>query len=98
MLAIFLTDSWKQFFTGWVSVGILWLFCSAACVGIYPLWEGRHSMAHTFRGIWRDLTGKRAVALQGRERVVREESEGSDSGIGVGDGKEVETVVGEKVG
>jgi O-antigen/teichoic acid export membrane protein len=34
----------KPFFTGWVSIGILWLFFSAACVGIYPLWEGRHSM------------------------------------------------------
>ncbi|MCJ1395300.1 hypothetical protein MMC18_008184 [Xylographa bjoerkii] len=87
----------KPFFTGWVSVGILWLFCSAACVGIYPLWEGRHSMAHTFKGIWRDLTGKRAVTLQGREGVVREESEGSDSGVAVGEGKGMESVTGEKV-
>lgn len=50
----------RKFFTGWVVVGILWLFCSAfvssifygsrngklshrQCVGLYPLWEGRHS-------------------------------------------------------
>lgn len=32
----------KQFFTGWVSVGILWLFCSAGAVGIYPLWGKKH--------------------------------------------------------
>ena len=50
----------RKFFTGWVVVGILWLFFSAfvssiscepqngwlnhtQCVGLYPLWEGRHS-------------------------------------------------------
>ncbi|MCJ1398376.1 hypothetical protein MMC11_001574 [Xylographa trunciseda] len=88
----------KPFFTGWVSVGILWLFCSAACVGVYPLWEGRHSMAHTFKGIWRDLTGKRVVTLQGREGVVTEGSEGSDSGVGVEESKGAETsVMGEKL-
>jgi len=28
----------KKFFTGWVVCCFLWLFCSAICVGIYPLW------------------------------------------------------------
>ncbi|KAL8658044.1 MAG: hypothetical protein Q9226_001333 [Calogaya cf. arnoldii] len=56
----------KKFFTGWVVVGILWLFCSTFCVGLYPLWEGRHSMANTFRGIARDLTGKGKPRMQGR--------------------------------
>jgi len=67
----------KPFFTGWVSVGILWLFCSSACVAIYPLWEGRHSMKRTFTGIYRDLTGKKA-ALRGTEVTV-EDSEDSGS-------------------
>ena len=31
----------KPFFTGWVVVGIIWIFFSLGCVGIYPLWEGR---------------------------------------------------------
>ncbi|MCJ1312710.1 hypothetical protein MMC25_006386 [Agyrium rufum] len=48
----------RKFFTGWVVVGILWLFCSAGCVAIYPLWEGRSSMKYTFTEIWKDLTGK----------------------------------------
>lgn len=48
----------KKFFTGWVVVGILWIFCSLFCVGLYPLWEGRHSMAHTIKSIYRDATGK----------------------------------------
>ncbi|KAI9761317.1 MAG: hypothetical protein M4579_001107 [Chaenotheca gracillima] len=66
----------KPFFTGWVSVGILWLFFSAACVAIFPLWQGRHTMARTFGGIFKDLTGKRGAVIQGRERDVSG-SEGS---------------------
>jgi urea-proton symporter len=69
----------KSFFTGWVSVGILWLFGSAFCVALYPLWEGRHSMAHTFKSIFLDITGRRKPAIQGRHgRVI--EGEGSDEG------------------
>lgn len=48
-------------------------------------------MAHTFKGIWRDLTGRRGAVLQGRQGVMREESERSESGV-TGDGKEVEKV------
>ncbi|ODV88439.1 hypothetical protein CANCADRAFT_146491 [Tortispora caseinolytica NRRL Y-17796] len=48
----------EKFFTGWVVVGIIWMFCSAICVGIIPLWEGRHAMAHSLKGIWGDLRGK----------------------------------------
>jgi hypothetical protein len=45
----------KKFFTGWVSVGILWLFFSAFCVGIYPLWEGRGSIYFTTKSIFSDI-------------------------------------------
>ncbi len=62
----------KRFFTGWVVVGILWLFFSAFCVGLYPLWEGRKSMAHTFRGIVRDLKGGSGAAVKGRRGTVLE--------------------------
>ncbi len=64
----------KKFFTGWVSVGIIWLFCSTFCVGLYPLWEGRRSQAHTIKGIYKDLTGKGKPPLQGRSSVVDEGS------------------------
>lgn len=60
----------KKFFTGWVAVGILWLFCSAACVGIYPLWEGRHTSARTFKAIFLDLTGKKKPVMHGRATVA----------------------------
>ena len=77
----------KPFFTGWVVVGILWLFCSAGAVGIYPLWEGRRSMADTFRGIWKDMTGKGGKRRQG---VVTEGEEVTAKGSGSGQGSPTE--------
>ena len=71
----------KEFFTGWIVVGILWLFFSAFAVGLYPLWEGRHSMAHTFKAIYLDITGKKKPKLQGREGVA-EEIEEDSQGLG----------------
>ncbi|KAI4169047.1 MAG: hypothetical protein LQ343_005980 [Gyalolechia ehrenbergii] len=68
----------KKFFTGWVSVGIIWLFCSSFCVGLYPLFEGRHSIAHTFKGIVKDLTGKGKPPIQGRMSVVDAEKYSQD--------------------
>ncbi len=65
----------KRFFTGWVSVGILWLGFSAACVGVYPLWEGRHSCANAARGIWRDLTGRGGAVVQGRRAEIEGQGE-----------------------
>ncbi|CCX30930.1 Sodium:solute symporter family-domain-containing protein [Pyronema domesticum] len=53
----------KKFFTGWVSVGIIWLFFTSAFVGVYPLWEGRKSCVNTFRGLWRDVTGGKKVVV-----------------------------------
>lgn len=75
----------KRFFTGWVVVGILWLFGSAFCVGLYPLWEGRRSMAHTFRGIMRDLKGGKGGVVKGRAaegRVSEEHRDWDKKGMG----------------
>lgn len=66
----------KKFFTGWVSVGILWLFFSSFCVGLYPLWEGRGTMAKTVKAIYRDVSG-RGRTLHGTEAAS------SDDGVGV---------------
>ena len=81
----------KKFFTGWVSVGILWLFCSSFCVALYPLWEGRHSMAGTFKGIVRDLSGKGGGVIKGR--VVEGNNESSSP---VGEGEKAPQVAMEK--
>ena len=48
----------KKFFTGWVSVGIAWLFCSTACVGIFPLVQGRHTFGRTVKSMVLDAMGK----------------------------------------
>jgi urea-proton symporter len=48
----------EKFFTGWVVVGILWLFFSIFAVGLYPLFEGRHSLKHNIWAIAKDITGK----------------------------------------
>jgi hypothetical protein len=47
-----------SFFAGWVVVGIIWLMGSTLAVGVYPLWEGRSSLARNFGGIWKDITGR----------------------------------------
>jgi hypothetical protein len=71
----------SKFFAGWVSVGIFWLFCSTFCVGLYPLWEGRKSLAHTFGSMFNDLTGKKSIkAIHAQAQVVEgEEATGGDS-------------------
>lgn len=48
----------QKFFTGWVVVGILWLWLSIGMVGIYPVFEGRHSLKHNIVAIFKDITGK----------------------------------------
>lgn len=53
----------KPFFTGWVVVSIIWVLCSTIAVGIYPVYESRHTILSIAREIWRDITGKRVPNL-----------------------------------
>ncbi|CAM0141407.1 unnamed protein product [Umbelopsis sp. WA50703] len=46
----------REFFTGWVVVSIIWVFCSTCAVAIYPVIESRASIATVFRGIFNDLS------------------------------------------
>ncbi|KAK0387891.1 hypothetical protein NLU13_4136 [Sarocladium strictum] len=39
----------KKFFTGWVVVGIIWIFISLIIVGIYPAWESRETATRVFK-------------------------------------------------
>lgn len=48
----------KPFFTGWVTVGIIWIFCSFGAVGLFPVYEGRRTLFRTFKYIYLDVTGK----------------------------------------
>ncbi|KAF1347630.1 Sodium:solute symporter family-domain-containing protein [Delphinella strobiligena] len=60
----------KKFFTGWVVVGILWLFVSSFCVGLYPLYEGRHTMKRTVVCILKDITGRGGPVTHGRATMA----------------------------
>lgn len=48
----------KKFFTGWVVVGIIWIFLSSFLVVFLPLWESRQGIFETFRGLYWDITGQ----------------------------------------
>jgi hypothetical protein len=48
-----------QFFTGWVTVGIIWLFASSVICIILPVFESRSTIARTTRMAFKDLMGLR---------------------------------------
>ena len=54
----------KPFFTGWVVVGILWLFVTTFGVVVFPLFEGRQSIVRVVKMMGADLMG-----LRGRKRT-----------------------------
>ncbi|KAI4216580.1 MAG: hypothetical protein LQ351_001069 [Letrouitia transgressa] len=78
----------KKFFTGWVCVGILWLFFSTFCVGLYPLWEGRHTMVHTFKSIVKDLSGRGKPPMHGRTMDVPDDTDSAGEKSSVTEKKE----------
>ncbi|KAI0281759.1 urea transporter [Russula aff. rugulosa BPL654] len=41
--------------TVWVVIGIIWCFCSAFAVVLYPLWESRVAIAQIARGVIKDI-------------------------------------------
>ncbi|KAG2178012.1 hypothetical protein INT43_003265 [Umbelopsis isabellina] len=57
----------REFFTGWVVVSIIWIFCSTCAVAIYPVIESRAAIATVFKGIYQDITsfGKSESSPQG---------------------------------
>lgn len=65
----------KKFFTGWVVVGILWLFCTAFGVVIFPLYEGRASIAYTLRAMVLDVTGRKKPVTAGVHMHTSQEAD-----------------------
>ncbi|PHH78888.1 hypothetical protein CDD82_2788 [Ophiocordyceps australis] len=51
----------KKFFTGWVAVGIAWIFCSFIAVGLYPAWESRATLLRIVRLIFTGKSGTPVV-------------------------------------
>jgi urea-proton symporter len=50
----------KKFFTGWIVVGIMWMFCTAFTVVVFPLYEGKCAA--------RSLIGNVLIVMQAVER------------------------------
>ncbi|KAA8575061.1 hypothetical protein MFRU_002g03230 [Monilinia fructicola] len=60
----------EKFFTGWVVVGIIWLIGSTLTVGVYPVYEGRHSLARTAKAIYLDIAGKQHPSRHHKPEVT----------------------------
>lgn len=61
----------RPFFTGWVVVGFIWLFFTTACVGVYPLFESRKTLAKITKAAVLEVLGirkyKREPTIMGIE-------------------------------
>ncbi|KAF3915846.1 hypothetical protein AA313_de0200598 [Arthrobotrys entomopaga] len=55
----------KDFFRGWVIVGMLWAFIALGITGVYPVWEGRQSIARVGKGFFMALTGRQTEVTHG---------------------------------
>ncbi|KAK8131911.1 urea active transporter [Apiospora kogelbergensis] len=75
----------KPFFTGWVTVGIIWIFCSLGAVGLFPVFEGRHTLVRTFRCIVADVTGRKHPKTIHAEVAAARSSGGGEKGGAGGD-------------
>lgn len=49
----------KSFFAGWTVMSVLWLYMALIVIGLYPLWDGRHSLLKIYRGIKADVKSRR---------------------------------------
>jgi hypothetical protein len=49
----------KGFFTGWIVVSFIWVFCSSAISCLLPIWETRHSFGALFKKIGADFGKKK---------------------------------------
>lgn len=64
----------KPFFTGWVSVGMIWIFLSLFAVGIYPIWESRATIVRVVSSM---AKGKRPQAIMRGEPAMVDEASGT---------------------
>ena len=67
----------KSFFTGWIVVGIIWLFFSTGIVVFLPLWQSRRTIAHTTKSVFADITGK--GGRRGKPEVMQGEAADEDA-------------------
>lgn len=65
----------KEFFTGWVTVGIIWIFLSFIAVGIYPIWESRVTLVRVLQVVF--LGKKPSAIMHGEPALVPEGASGT---------------------
>jgi hypothetical protein len=65
----------KSFFTGWVVVGIIWMFLSFCIVGIYPVVEGRKSIVSVCKEIYADLMKKGKRGIDSKDGYISQDTE-----------------------
>lgn len=61
----------KKFFTGWVVVGIIWLFFTLFGVVVFPVYEGRESIIRVSRMMFLDLMGRKPTVYRGKSDSTR---------------------------
>lgn len=49
----------KTYFKGYITVSFIWLYAALLVIGVYPLVDGRHTIAKIFRGIKRDFLSRK---------------------------------------
>ncbi|TEA13910.1 putative urea active transporter 1 [Colletotrichum sidae] len=64
----------KTFFTGWVVVGITWLFMSVIIVVFLPVYESRSTIVRTSRMMFKDMLG-----LRGGKPITEGQSPGTQT-------------------
>jgi len=57
----------KQFFTGWVILGIVWMFFSFSIVGLYPIIENHETIKSVFKLMYTDLIKRRRGTVEHNE-------------------------------
>jgi urea-proton symporter len=67
----------KSFFTGWVVVGIIWIFCSFFAVGLFPIWEGKDTLIRTAVSIFSGKKPTKHTVTQGEITVNEKTSPGT---------------------
>ncbi|KAG6002168.1 hypothetical protein E4U21_003416 [Claviceps maximensis] len=68
----------KKFFTGWVAVGIIWIFCSFIAIGVYPVWESRQTLVRVVRLL---VTGQKPQPVLEHDSSAQDKSESSSGDV-----------------
>ena len=71
----------RKFFTGWVVVGIIWLFFTMFGVVVFPLYEGRESIWRVARMMALDAVGRKPTVYRGTKAGGAGAGEATPSGM-----------------